>query len=37
MTAEERENLANQSGVNTGDQSASDFDIKDLNDSTDLK
>lgn len=37
MTADERANLANQSGTNTGDQAASDFDIKDIADSTDLR
>ena len=37
MTTAERTNLGNQSWVNTGDQSASDFDIKDLTDSTGLR
>ena len=37
MTTAERTKLWQQSGVNTGDQSASDFDIKDLADSTDLR
>jgi len=34
LTSAERTKLGNTSGVNTGDQSASDFDIKDLADST---
>ena len=37
MTSAERTKLGQQSGVNTWDQSASDFDIKDLADSTDLR
>lgn len=37
LTSAERTKLGNTSGVNTGDQSASDFDIKDLADSTDLR
>jgi hypothetical protein len=37
ITDDERTNLNNQSGTNTGDQSSSDFDIKDLTDSTNLK
>jgi len=37
MTPAERTNLWNQSWVNTGDQSASDFDIKDLADTTNLR
>lgn len=37
LTSAERTKLNNTSGVNTGDQSASDFDIKDLADSTDLR
>ena len=37
LTSAERTKLWQQSGVNTGDQSASDFDIKDLADSTDLR
>jgi len=37
LTSAERTKLSNTSGVNTGDQSASDFDIKDLADSTDLR
>ena len=37
MTPAERTNLWNQSWVNTGDQSASDFDIKDLADITNLR
>ena len=37
MTSAERTKVWQQSGVNTGDQSASDFDIKDLADSTDLR
>lgn len=37
LTSAERTKLWNTSGVNTGDQSASDFDIKDLADSTDLR
>ena len=37
LTSAERTKLSNTSGTNTGDQSASDFDIKDLADSTDLR
>ena len=37
LTSAERTILGNTSGTNTGDQSASDFDIKDLTDSTDLR
>lgn len=37
MTVAERTNLSNQSWTNTGDQSATDFDIKDLADTTDLR
>ena len=37
LTTAERTKLSNTSGVNTGDQSASDFDIKDLADSTSLR
>lgn len=37
LTSAERTKLGNTSGVNTGDQSASDFDIKDLADSTSLR
>ena len=37
LTSAERTKLGNTSGVNTGDQSASDFDIKDLADSTNLR
>ena len=37
LTTAERTKLGNTSGVNTGDQSASDFDIKDLADSTNLR
>ena len=37
MTPTERTKLWNQSGTNTWDQSASDFDIKDLADSTNLR
>lgn len=37
LTSAERTKLGNTSGVNTGDQSASDFDIKDLTDSTNLR
>ena len=37
MTSAERTKLWQQSGVNTGDQEASDFDIKDLADSTSLR
>ena len=37
LTSAERTLLGNTSGVNTGDQSASDFDIKDLTDSTGLR
>ena len=37
LTSAERTILGNTSGTNTGDQSASDFDIKDLADSTDLR
>lgn len=37
LTSTERTKLGNTSGVNTGDQSASDFDIKDLADSTSLR
>lgn len=37
LTSAERTILGNTSGTNTGDQSASDFDIKDLADSTNLR
>ena len=37
LTSAERTKLGNTSGVNTGDQSASDFDIKDLADTTGLR
>lgn len=37
LTSAERTKLSNTSGVNTGDQSASDFDIKDLADTTGLR
>lgn len=37
LTSAERTKLSNTSGTNTWDQSASDFDIKDLADSTDLR
>lgn len=37
VTASDLTNLWNLSGVNTWDQTASDFDIKDLTDSTDLR
>ena len=37
LTSAERTLLGNTSGVNTGDQSASDFDIKDLADTTGLR
>ena len=37
LTSAERTKLGNTSGVNTGDQEASDFDIKDLADSTSLR
>lgn len=37
LTSAERTKLGNTSGVNTWDQSASDFDIKDLADTTDLR
>lgn len=37
LTPQERTKLGNQSWVNTGDQSASDFDIKDLWDTTGLR
>lgn len=37
LTSAERTKLSNTSWTNTGDQSASDFDIKDLTDSTDLR
>ena len=37
LTSSERTLLRNTSGVNTGDQSASDFDIKDLADTTGLR
>ncbi len=37
LTSSERTILGNTSGVNTGDQSASDFDIKDLADTTGLR
>ena len=37
LTTQERTKLSNTSWTNTGDQSASDFDIKDLADSTNLR
>lgn len=37
LTSAERTKLSNTSGTNTGDQLASDFDIKDLTDSTNLR